>query len=141
MSVGRILPYPRPPGSLLSRVRGAGHKLRPSIPCLRCRPSRIMGRMREVVHALCSLGFGVFALLALRDWLTLAINAFRAAANRRPGIRWYWALKCVLLGSEVYTETGERMAERARSGCASFFLFWLLGMIAALIWSATAATQ
>jgi hypothetical protein len=44
----------------------------------------------------------------------------------------------VLLGGDIFTEKGEKLADRARSGCLGFILFWSLAFLTAIIWSATA---
>jgi hypothetical protein len=93
--------------------------------------------MREAFHMLCGPVAFVFGLLALRSWFILVLNSFRAAANRRLGLSRHLMMYGVLLGGDIFTEKGEKLADRARSGCLGFILFWSLGFLTGMIWSAT----
>jgi hypothetical protein len=94
--------------------------------------------MKEAVHILLALTFGACALLAMCSWFVGVINIFRAGANRRPGFGWHLTMSGVILGRNIFTERGERLADRARRGLGGFLVFWFLGFMAGLLRSATA---
>jgi hypothetical protein len=94
--------------------------------------------MKEAVHMLLALIFGACVLLAVCSWFVGVINSIRAGANRRPGFGWHLTMSGVILGSDIFTETGERLAHRARRGLGGFLIFWFLGFMAGLLGNATA---
>jgi hypothetical protein len=94
--------------------------------------------MREILHMASGATFGIAAFGGMYSWVISIIYSFRAAANRQPGVSWNRALRSVILGSEVYTKAGEKLADRARCGLSGFIVCWLLGSVIGLVWSATA---
>jgi hypothetical protein len=94
--------------------------------------------MKEVAHMLLALIFFGCWLLAARSWFIGVINSFRAGANRRPGFGWHLMMSGVILGRDIFTERGEQLADRARSGISGFLIFWFLGFMVGLLWNATA---
>ncbi len=94
--------------------------------------------MREALHILLAVAFFAFSLLGVRSWFIGIINSFRAGANRRPGYGWHLTMQGVIFGSDIFTEAGEQLASRARSGLGGFLLFWCLGAVTGLLWNATA---
>lgn len=91
------------------------------------------GEMEDVLHAVCALAYVLCIVLGTRFWLISVVYGIRAAANRRPGIGWHRAMRAIVFDEEVYTQTGENLAQRARDGCAGFFLCWLLAAIAGVL--------
>ena len=95
--------------------------------------------MRELAHIVAGLAFGVFAIASTRYWVLTLIYGYRAAANRKPGISWHVAVRHIVFGHEVYTEIGEKLADRARYALSGFFICWLLCALAGLGLNATAS--
>jgi hypothetical protein len=96
--------------------------------------------MREIVHMAAGPVAFVFFVLAMRSWFIGVVYSFRAAANRRPGVAWSIALGSVMLGSEIYTDEGEKLANRARGGVVGFIGYCVIGALIGLVMSATSTS-
>ena len=87
--------------------------------------------MSEALRMLAGPVIFLLWLAGVRFWFVCAINQWRAAKNRKPGVSWGSAYNMIsiLWGRRLYTDEGEKNVERCCVGCVGFLACFLVGLL------------